>query len=135
MKRLLLLFTLILSGRAMTLAFISSIGRGEIGDPPLAWAMPLIGDAVIGVSALFVLFLLVTRPTNNTFVAAIVWNSIGIWDALSAYVVSRTNPWPEFFMLKLFGSTMFFVAILIHGFNIWILIQQFKYFEIRRERT
>jgi len=44
----------------------------------------------------------------------IVWNSLAIWDALSAYIIHTTNPWPEFFMINLVGSSMFFAAGAMH---------------------
>ena len=39
---------------------------------------------------------------------------VALWDALSAYVVSMTSPWPELFMLQLMGPMMFFAAAAMH---------------------
>ncbi len=103
-----------LAGRAMTLFYITSAGGAMLGDPPIAWLMPLIGDAVIGISALWIAFLIMRKTGLWVWTVIIVWNSLAIWDALSAYVVYKTNPWPEFFMIELAGSSMFFVASLIH---------------------
>ena len=55
----LLVMTLTLSGRAMTLAFIGAAGDGGLGDPPSAWLMPLVGDAIVGITALAVAYLVV----------------------------------------------------------------------------
>ncbi len=109
-----LVATLMLSGRAMTLAFIHRAGSGLPGDPPAAWLMPLIGDAVIGLTGLWIAYLLVTKVGLWVWTAVVVWNALAIWDALSAYAIHTTNPWPEFFMLKLFGASMFFVASAMH---------------------
>lgn len=106
--------TLLLSGRAMTLAFIHRVGGQGIGDPPTAWLMPLLGDAVIGISALFIAFLLLRKRGLLVWVTIIVWNVVAIWDALSAYIIHLTNPWPEFFMIKALGPSMFFIAIAMH---------------------
>ena len=76
--------------------------------------MPLIGDAVIGVSALLVAFLIVRKTGLWVWATIIVWNALAIWDALSAFAIHLTNPWPEFFMIKMVGPIMFFVAAAMH---------------------
>lgn len=121
MKKLLIFSTLMLSGRAMTIAFLPRIGGSQLGDPPMAWAMPLIGDALIGVSGLLMLALILRSSPNKSWTTLVVWNCIGIWDALSAFTISQTNPWPDFFMLKTFGHSMFFIACGMHVLNLWIL--------------
>ena len=119
--RIVLVLTFMASGRAMTLAFISRAGEGGAGDPPAAWSMPLIGDAVIGVSALLIAALLITRPSVGTWVTAIAWSAIGAFDALAALLVDVQTPWPDFFMLELFGRPMFVAAALMHVAIIWLL--------------
>lgn len=113
-RKLSIALTVLMAGRMMTLAFIHRAGLGGAGDPPAAWLMPLIGDAVIGALALVVAYLLATRRSSAVWLAAVMWNALGLWDALSAYVVSSTNPWPEFFMLELMGPMMFFAAAGMH---------------------
>jgi hypothetical protein len=109
------------SGRAMTLAFIGRAGGGGPGDPPEAWLMPLVGDAVIGLAAVVVLVLLWKRPTPTTWVIAVVWSAIGVFDALAAFLVHTTTPWPEFFMIELFGPAMFFAAAGMHILIVYLL--------------
>ncbi len=41
-QNIMLIFTLMLSGRAMTLAYIHRVGGTMPGDPPAAWLMPLL---------------------------------------------------------------------------------------------
>lgn len=113
-QKLVLILTLMLSGRAMTLAFIGRAGGTGPGDPPAAWLMPLIGDAVVGISALVVAWLVVYRRGLWVWSAAMLWNAVAIWDALSAWIVHLTNPWPEFFMLQMVGPVMFFAASAMH---------------------
>lgn len=115
MQRILLLvLTFIMVGRAMTLAFLPYVGGVSAGDPPAAWLMPLVGDALIGLSALLVGLMLFKGSGLWVWTVVIAWNVVGIWDALSAYAIYVSNPWPEFFMLKLFGPSMFFVASAMH---------------------
>ncbi len=76
--------------------------------------MPLIGDAVIGLSALAVAYLIWKKRGLWVWTSVIVWNVVAIWDALSAFVIQMTNPWPEFFMLQLVGPVMFFAASAMH---------------------
>ena len=116
MKRnIILILTLLLSGRAMTLALIPRIGGTAAGDPPSAWLMPLVGDAIIGITELLIAFLILKKKTGLwVWTTIIVWNSVAIWDALSAFAIHTTNPWPEFFMIKFFGSSMFFGAAAMH---------------------
>ncbi|VAX08654.1 hypothetical protein MNBD_GAMMA25-883 [hydrothermal vent metagenome] len=96
-KKLILILVLMLSGRAMTLAFIHRVGGAMPGDPPAAWLMPLIGDAIIGLSALLIALLVLKKTGLWVWVTIITWNAIAIWDALAAYIIYLTNPWPEFF--------------------------------------
>ncbi len=108
--KIIMILTLMLAGRAMTLAFIHRAGGSAAGDPPIAWLMPLIGDAVIGLSALAIAILIWNRKGLGVWTTIIVWNALAIWDALSAFIISITNPWPEFFMLQALGPIMFFAA-------------------------
>ncbi len=112
--KLMLVLTLMLSGRAMTLAFIHRVGGAMPGDPPAAWLMPLVGDAIIGVTAIWIAFLIVKKTGLWVWVAIIVWNALAIWDALAAFLIHISIPWPEFFMIELAGSSMFFVASIMH---------------------
>lgn len=116
----LLVITLMLAGRAMTLAFIGSAGSGLAGDPPAAWRMPLLGDAVIGLSALLVAWMIIRGHGLGAWVTVVLWNALGIWDALAAFVVHTSNPWPDFFMIEIFGPSMFFAAAAMHGAAIWL---------------
>lgn len=106
--------TLLLSGRAMTLAYLHRVGGLLPGDPPAAWLMPLVGDAIIGITALAMAYLILKKSGLWVWTAIIVWNAVAIWDALSAFIIHTTNPWPEFFMIKLVGSSMFFIASAMH---------------------
>lgn len=113
-RNIMLVLTLMLAGRAMTLIFIHRVGDGYRGDPPNAWLMPLLGDAIIGITALFVAYLIVKKTGLWVWTSIVVWNVVAIWDALSAYVVYVSNPWPEFFMIRIFGPGMFFAASFLH---------------------
>lgn len=120
-QKLVLILTLMLCGRAMTLAFITRVGGTNPGDPPAAWLMPLLGDAVIGISGLVVAYLIVKKTGLWVWTTIIVWNAVAIWDALSAFVIHTTNPWPDFFMIQVFGPSMFFVASAMHLAIIYLM--------------
>lgn len=113
-KNIILILTLMLTGRAITLAFIHRVGGIGPGGPPIAWLMPLIGDAVISLSGLSIAYLIVSRTGLFVWTAVVVWNSIAIWDAMSAFIIHLTNPWPDFFMIQIFGPFMFFAASAMH---------------------
>jgi len=113
-QKIVLILTLMLVWRAMTLAFITRAGGANPGDPPPAWLMPLLGDAVIGITGLLIAYLIVKKTGLWVWTAIIVWNAVAIWDALSAFIINTTNPWPEFFMLQTFGASMFFAASAMH---------------------
>jgi hypothetical protein len=121
--KVLLALTLALSGRAMTLAFIRSAGSSEVGAPPAGWLMPLVGDAVIGLSAFAVAYLILRGRGLFAWTVIVAWNVLGIWDALSAYLVQLSVPWSDFFMIRAFGSSMFFAASALHLVNLWIVLQ------------
>lgn len=120
-RTVILVLTLILSGRAMTLAFVANAGSGKLGAPPSAWLMPLVGDAVVGLSALVIAYLIVRGRDLGAWTAIVVWNVVGIWDALSAYLVHLSVPWNEFFMIRAFGSSMFFAASAMHLIILWLI--------------
>ncbi len=116
--------TLMLSGRAMTLLYITRAGGSSPGDPPAAWLMPLVGDAVIGVGALYVAYLVWRRAGVFAWTMVLVWNAVAIWDALSAFLIHQTVPWPSFFMLKALGPSMFFAASAMHGLCIYLMCRR-----------
>ena len=119
-----LAITLLLSGRAMTIAFVARAGNGGPGDPPAAWLMPIIGDAAIGLSAFAVAYLLVRGRGLGAWVVIVSWNILGIWDALSAFLVHQSVPWNEFFMIETFGPSMFFAASAMHLVNVSLISRQ-----------
>lgn len=119
-QKTMLLLTLMLCGRAMTLAFVDRAGGANPGDPPAAWLMPLIGDAVIGATGVLVAFLIVKQTGLWVWTTIVTWNVVAIWDAMSAFIVQQTIPWPEFFMIQIFGSSMFFMASAMHLVIIWL---------------
>jgi hypothetical protein len=119
-RPIMFLLTLLLTGRAMTLAYIARAGGSLPGDPPAAWLMPLIGDAVIGVTALVIAFLILRKRGLWVWTVIIVWNVVAIWDTLSAYTIHNSNPWPDFFMLQMVGPSMFFAASGMHLVIVWL---------------
>jgi hypothetical protein len=133
--KIMMVLILMAAGRAMTLAFISRAGDGGAGDPPDAWLMPLVGDAAIGLGAIIVAVLIWRRPTPTTWVIAVVWSALGAFDALAAFIVQTTSPWPEFFMIEIFGSSMFFAAAVLHLTIIYLLSQPeiLARFDLRRD--
>lgn len=114
-ERVLAALTLVMAGRAMTLAFVFDAGGPSAGDPPAAWLMPLMGDAVIGVTAPVVAYLVVRGRGLAVWTSIVGWNVAGLWDALSAFSVHISVPWPEFFMIRALGSSMFFAAAAMHA--------------------
>lgn len=119
--KIVIALTVMAAGRAMTLPFIGRAGDGGVGDPPKAWLMPLIGDAAIGIAAIAVVLLIWQRPNPTTWLIAVAWTAIGAFDALAAFIVETTAPWPEFFMLEIFGRSMFFAAAAMHGLLLFLL--------------
>lgn len=122
-KRVVIALTLMAAGRAMTLAFVARAGDGGPGDPPEAWLMPLVGDAVVGVAAFGVAWLLWKQAQPRSWLIAVVWSAVATFDALAAYLVDVSTPWPDFFMLELFGRAMFFAAAAMHIVIIILLLR------------
>lgn len=125
MKRhVVIALTLLAGGRAMTLGYVTRAGDGAAGDPPREWLMPLIGDAAIGLTAFVVAYMIWRRPTSVTWLLAVVWSALAIFDAAAAYIVETTAPWPEFFMIELFGRSMFLAAIVMHLVILALLVER-----------
>ena len=135
--KIVIALTLMAAGRAMTLPFIGRAGDGGPGDPPDAWLMPLIADAAIGIAAVGVVLLIWKRPTPATWVIAVTWSAIGAFDALAAFVVETSAPWPDFFMLEIFGRSMFFAAGAMHAAIIALLTstEVLAHFGLARHRS
>ena len=120
-RKITLVLILMAAGRAITIPFIARAGDGGPGDPPAAWLMPLVGDAAIGVAALGIAALVWWRPSPKTWAAAIAWSAIGAFDAIAALLVDIQVPWPQFFMLEIFGRSMFIAATVLHLVIIYLL--------------
>ena len=120
-RKIAVVLTVMAAGRAMTIPFIARAGDGGPQDPPEVWLMPLVADAAIGVTALVVAALLWRRPNPTTWAIAIAWSAIGAFDAIAAFIIESTAPWPEFFMLELFGRSMFLAATALHVAIIYLL--------------
>lgn len=120
-KTILLVLTMMLCGRAMTLPFIGDAGGAVPGSPPAAWLTPLVGDAVIGLTGVAMLALLWRGRGLWAWTTLVVWNALAIWDALSAFGIQMSNPWPEFFMIRTFGPSIFFMATAMHLVNLYLL--------------
>ena len=123
-KKTALILTLMLVGRAMTLAFLHRVGGDAPGDPPVAWLMPLLGDAIVGLSGFAVAYLIWRCRGLFVWTTVVVWNVVAIWDALSAYIIHLTVPWPEFFMIQVFGTSMFFVASAMHATILFLVCRE-----------
>lgn len=109
-------------------AVLRSVGRRDRNDvPDLVEADPfnLIRQSGVGV----------LRPTTRrrfrensnrgrspgTWTAIVVWNIIGIWDAMSAFVVHQSVTWPDLFMIEVFGPSRFLAAGAMHSLNLWLV--------------
>ena len=103
------------AGRMMTIPFIALAGSGEMGAPPAAWLMPLVGDAVVGAVAPIAAWLVWRGQGVGALAAVVAFHAVGAWDALSAFLVHLSVPWPEFFMIEVFGPSMFFAASAMHA--------------------
>lgn len=119
--RALITVTALAIGRAMTIPFIARAGGDGPGDPPRAWLMPLLGDAAIGVAAVGITLLLLRSRTPSAWAAAIAFHAVAAFDAVAALVVELAVPWPEFFMIELFGRSMFVAAAALHLVGLGLL--------------
>ena len=125
MKRnVLIALTAMSIGRAMTLAFVARAGDGGPGDPPDAWLMPLLGDAAVGLVAIGVTAALIRSRSLATWTFAEAFHAIAAFDAVAAMLVDIAEPWPDFFMLELFGRPMFVAAGAMHVVAVVLLWQE-----------
>lgn len=123
-KKILLVLIALTSGRAMTLLYIGAAGGDAAGDPPRAWLMPLVGDTVVGLSALAVAYLLWKRPGLGSWVTALMWSAVAVFDASAAWMIETIAPWPDFFMIGLFGRAMFPAAVAMHLVIVGLLVSE-----------
>ena len=90
----------------------------------------------MAIAAVMVVVRILTRPNPATWVIAMVWSAIGAFDALAAFIVHMSSPWPEFFMIEIFGPAMFFAAAAMHLLIIHLLTRPdvMMHFGLSREQ-
>ncbi len=63
------------------------------------------------------------RAGLGAWTVIVAWNAVAIWDALAAFLVHLSVPWPSFFMIEIFGESMFFAASAMHIVAIALLLR------------
>lgn len=114
MKKALAALTLLMAMRMMTVAHVAAAGSGLPGAPPAPWLLPLLGDAVIGLTAIPVALLAWKGRGLLAWTAVVVWNALAAWDSISAFLVNHASPWNDFDLLRAFGPSMFFVSAAVN---------------------
>ena len=69
-----------------------NITGNERGAPP-EWILALIGDFIIGTSALFLIYAILKKPSSLIFRLLLTWNILGAIDLFGAIITSISVPY------------------------------------------
>lgn len=78
--------------RSLGFGMLSKVEMNGGDTYPTAWIIPLGQDALIGLTAPIVAYLLATQPTTLTYVIAVAWTWWGITDFCVGMVVEKYLP-------------------------------------------
>ena len=73
--------------------FLFWIFSGNERSAPSEWIVPFIGDFFIGITAIFLVYYIIKKPSNLLWVLLLSWNVFGLLDLIGAINVSFAAPY------------------------------------------
>ena len=73
--------------------FLFLIFSGHERSAPSEWIVPFIGDFFIGITAIFLVYYVIKKPSTILWVLLLSWNVIGLIDLIGAINVSFAAPY------------------------------------------
>ena len=72
--------------------FLFWIFSGNERSAPSEWIVPFVGDFFIGITALFLVYYIIKKPSTILWILLLSWNVIGLLDLIGAINVSFEAP-------------------------------------------
>ena len=102
---------------------------------PSEWIVPFVGDFIIGITAVFLVYQIIKKPSAILWGLLLSWNVLGLFDLFGAIVISFIVPYEPLPEIGLTSSGVRFVLslnTLIQISSIYLLFQTSikEYFKI-----
>jgi len=107
--------------------FLFWIFSGNERSAPSEWIVPFIGDFFIGITAIFLVYYIIKKPSNLLWVLLLSWNVVGLLDLIGAINVSFATPYgpiPEIGFNELTVRSILILNTLLQISCIYLLFQK-----------
>ncbi len=99
---------------------------GNERSAPSEWIVPFVGDFIIGITAIFLVYHIIKKPNAVLWGILLSWNVVGLFDLFGAIVVSFAAPFGPLPEIGLTSSGVRFILslnTLIQISSIYLLFQ------------
>ena len=108
---------------------------GNQRSAPSEWIVPFVGDFIIGITAIFLVYYIIKKPSAILWGLLLSWNVVGLFDLFGAIMVSFEAPFGPLPEIGLNSSGVRFVLslnTLIQISSIYLMFQKDikEYFKI-----
>ena len=107
--------------------FLFWIFSGNERSAPSEWIVPFIGDFFIGITAIFLVYYIIKKPSSILWVLLLSWNVVGLLDLIGAINVSFAVPYgpiPEIGFNELTVRSILILNTLLQISCIFLLFQK-----------
>ena len=107
--------------------FLFWIFSGNERSAPSEWIVPFIGDFFIGITAIFLVYYIIKKPSTILWVLLLSWNVVGLLDLIGAINVSFATPYgpiPEIGFNELTVRSILILNTLLQISCIFLLFQK-----------
>ena len=107
--------------------FLFWIFSGNERSAPSEWIVPFIGDFFIGITALFLVYRIIKKPSTILWGLLLLWNVVGLLDLIGAINVSFAAPYgpiPEIGFNELTVRSILILHTLLQISWIYLLFQK-----------
>ena len=107
--------------------FLFWIFSGNERSAPSEWIVPFIGDFFIGITAIFLVYFIIKKPSTILWVLLLSWNVVGLLDLIGAINVSFNAPYgpiPEIGFNELTVRSILILNTLLQISCIFLLFQK-----------
>ena len=107
--------------------FLFWIFSGNERSAPSEWIVPFIGDFFIGITAIFLVYYIMKKPSTILWVLLLSWNVVGLLDLIGAINVSFAAPYgpiPEIGFNELTVRSILILNTILQISCIYLLFQK-----------
>ena len=100
---------------------------GNERSAPSEWIVPFVGDFIIGITAIFLVYHIIKKPSAILWGLLLSWNVVGLFDLFGAIMISFDAPFgplPEIGFNELTVRTILILNTLLQISCIYLLFQK-----------